>query len=82
MIVCGDFYQLPPIQQRTIYTEYKDAWLNLSPLWSLFRIAELHEVNRQKGYTDLIDLSNKVRIADIYDENLVKSKFVKQEDAN
>ena len=33
VIVFGDFYQLPPVQQRTIYAEYKDAWLNLSHLW-------------------------------------------------
>ena len=73
VIVFGDFYQLPPIQQRTIYAEYKDAWLNISPLWRLFTIAELHKVMRQK-----------VRIADINrtDENLVKSKFVKPEDEN
>ena len=45
----GDFYQLPPIQQRTIYAEYKDAWLNLSPLWKLFEMAELHEIMRQRG---------------------------------
>ena len=47
VIVFGDFYQLPPIQQRTIYAEYKDAWLNLSPLWQLFEMAELHEIMRQ-----------------------------------
>ena len=84
IIVFGDFYQLPPIQQRTIYAEYKDAWLNLSPLWRLFRIAELHEVMRQKGDNVLIDLLNKVRVADINidDENLLKSKFVKPEDGN
>ena len=126
IIVFGDFYQLPPIQQRTIYAEYKDVclnrrvpwgslgandpppppfkqkcpfflnryiigiyfflylskqclfsllstppppppWkfhgtrlLNLSPLWRLFRISELHEVMRQKGGNVLIDLLNKV----------------------
>ena len=84
IIVFGDFYQLPPIQQRTIYAEYKDVWLNLSPLWRLFRIAELHEVMRQKGDNVFIDLLNKVRVADINidDENLIKSKFVKPEDGN
>ena len=30
IIVFGDIYQLPPIQQGTIYAEYKDASLNLS----------------------------------------------------
>ena len=37
---------------------------------------------RQKGDTALIDLLNKVRVADINsdNENLLKSKFVKPED--
>ena len=84
IIVFGDFYQLPPIQQRTIYAEYKDAWLNLSPLWRLFRIAELKEIMRQRGDTVLIDLLNKVRTVNIdaNDENLLMSKFVRKEDDN
>ena len=32
IIVFGDFYRLPPIQQRTIYAEYNDTWLNFSHL--------------------------------------------------
>ena len=65
IIVFVDFNQLPPIQQRTIYAEYKDTWLNLSPLWRLFRIVELHKIMRQKRDTASIDILNKVRIADI-----------------
>ena len=30
IIVFGYFYQLPPIQQRTIYAEYKDTWLKVT----------------------------------------------------
>ena len=51
IIALGDLYQLPPINQRPIYAEYKDAYLNISPLWRLFKIAELTEVMRQKGDT-------------------------------
>ena len=84
IIVFGDFYQLPPVQQRTIYAEYKDAWLNLSPLWRLFKIAELKEVMRQRGDTTLIDLLNNIRTASFNaeDENLLRSKFVTKDNDN
>ena len=29
VIAVGDFYQLPPVQQRTVYAEFRDAWQNL-----------------------------------------------------
>ena len=78
IIAVGDFYQLPPVQQRTVYADYKDAWQNLVHLWKLFQIAELHEVMRQRGDFELIDLLNKVRTAslDDHDECLLKSKFI------
>ena len=79
IIAFGDFYQLPPIQQRTVYAKYKDAWLNLSPLWRCFRIAELHEVMRQKEDNGFIDLLNKIRVANI---NIDDEKFVKPEDGH
>ena len=44
VIAVGDFYQLPLVQQQTVYAEYKDAWQNLVHLWKLFKIAELCEV--------------------------------------
>ena len=56
LIAFGDLYQLPLINQRQIYSEYKDALLNISPLWRLFKITELKEVMRQKGDTVFIDL--------------------------
>ena len=69
IITVGDFYQLPPVQQRSVYAEYKDAWQNLVHLWRLFKLAELDEVMRQRGDSDLIDLLNKVR-------NVLKSRFI------
>ena len=33
VIAVGDFYQLPPVQQRTVYAEYRDEWQNLVHLW-------------------------------------------------
>ena len=84
VIVFGDLYQLTPIKQRAVYAEYNHAWLNISPLWRLFEMAELHEVMRQRGDVTFIDLLNRVRIAEVNtdDENILKSKFVIEDNAH
>ena len=84
VIPSGDFHQLPPVQQKSVYAEYSDAWQNLVHLWNLFKIAELNEIMRQKGDSDLIDLLNKVGTStlDEYDENLLKSRFITRNDNN
>ena len=84
IITVGDFYQLPQGQQRSVYAEYRDAWQNLVHLWKLFKLAELHEVMRQRGDSDLIDLLNKVLMVSLeaYDENILKSRFISPRDEN
>ena len=84
VVACGDLLQLPPVQQRAVYAEYHDVWQNLFHLWKRFNIAELVEVIRQKGDSQLIDLLNKVRIALLNetDEQLLKSRFVVRTDIN
>ena len=79
VIAVGDFYQLPPVQQRTVYAEYRQ---NLVHLWNLFKLAELCEVMRQRGASNLTDLLNKVRTASLEenDENILKSRFLSQND--
>ena len=79
-----DLYQLPLINQRPIYSEYKDVLLNIAPLWRLFRIAELTEVMRQKRDTAFFDLLNKVRAGNIDSEaeSPLKSKFISKDDLN
>ena len=29
IIACGDFYQLPPIQQKPVYAKFKEAFLEI-----------------------------------------------------
>ena len=70
VIAVGDFYQLPPVQQRTVYADYKDAWQNLVHLWKLFKIAELHEIMRQRGDSDLINLL--IRFEPLLLKNMMK----------
>ncbi|XP_057316850.1 uncharacterized protein LOC130657876 [Hydractinia symbiolongicarpus] len=82
VIACGDFYQLPPIQARPVYAEYKDALLNLSHCWKHFKIAELTEVMRQRGDQHLIELLNNIRVGKLETrhEDLLKSKFISPND--
>ncbi|XP_057292675.1 uncharacterized protein LOC130621409 [Hydractinia symbiolongicarpus] len=84
VIACGDFYQLPPIQVRPIYADYKDVLLNLSHCWKYFKIAELTEVMRQRGDQCLIELLNNIRVENLetQHEDLLKSKFIFQNDPN
>ena len=72
------------MQQRAVYAEYHYSWQNLFRLWKLFKIAEFHEIMRQKGDSQLINLPNKVRIAsfDENDEIFLRSRFVVATDIN
>lgn len=81
LIACGDFYQLPPIQAKPVYADYKDPMLNIC--WKHFKIAELNEVMRQRGDQELISLLNNIRVGKLdKHENMIKSKFIFREDAN
>ena len=84
ILAFGDFYQLPPINARPIFAEYRDPMLNIAPLWRLFRMGELTEVMRQKGDSVFIDLLNNIRVANIKrcDDILLKSKFISKNDPN
>ena len=47
VITVGDFFfQLPPVEGRPVYANYKDNWRNFHSLTKLFKIFELTEVMR------------------------------------
>ena len=78
VIAVGDFFQLPPVGGRPVYADYKNDWQNFESLWKLFKIYELTEVMRQRGDSQLIDLLNNVRTADVQpsDIKLLESRVV------
>ena len=80
IIACGDFYQLPPIQQRPVFAEYSDQMLNIAHCWRYFKIAELTEVMRQKGDQTFIDVLNNIRQGKITDKDikLLESRFISE----
>ena len=81
IIVCGDFYQLPPIQQRPVYAEFSDPMLNIDHCWKNFKIAELTEVMRQRGDLIFISLLNNVRKGILTDEDagILESRFISED---
>ena len=78
ILVVGDFYQLPPVLQRPVFTDYYDELFNIYHLWKVFKMCELTEVMRQKGDTRLIDLLNNIRVGRLTenDKELLKSRFI------
>ena len=80
IIVCGDFYQLPPIQQRPVYAEFSDPMLIIDHCWKSFKIAELTEVMRQRGDRIFISLLNNVRKGILTDEDaaIFESRFISE----
>ena len=47
IIALGDFFQLPPVLAKPVYSDCREQWKNLSHLWQLFKIDELTEVMPQ-----------------------------------
>ena len=61
-----------------MYATYKNTWQNFESLWKHFKIFELTEVMRQREDSQLIDLLNQVRVADIKptDKELLESRVI------
>ena len=57
MLVCGDLFQLPPVNPPAVHCQIGDIHgltlkdMSSLELWSNFKIAELTEVMRQRGDT-------------------------------
>ena len=69
VIVCGDFFQLPPIKGLPVYSSaasIKD-FIALD-LWRKFQMAELTEVKRQRGEFEFIIPLSKIREREIDDQ--------------
>ena len=62
VIVCGDFYQLPPVSGLPVYsgTTSIKPLLTLD-LWHQFKMAELTEVMKQRDDYQFINILNKIR---------------------
>ena len=81
VIVCGGFFQLPPVKGLPVYSSAASikGFIALD-LWRKFQMVELTEVMRQRGDFEFISLLNKIREGEIDDhvENTLKSCFLKE----
>ena len=66
VIVCGDFYQLPPVKGSPVYSSATSikGFLALD-LWKKFQMVELTEVMHQRGDHHFIRVLNKIREGNI-----------------
>ena len=80
VIAIGDFYQLPPIRQSSVFTPFKHDLLNFCHPWKRFEYFELTETMRQQGDDQFISLLNNIRVAKCTSDNLalLKSRSVEQ----
>ena len=78
VIVCGNFYQLPPVGGLPVYSSTASikGLLNLD-LWHKFKMTELTEVIRQRDGYQFINILNKIREGQIDEgvELTLKSRF-------
>ena len=70
IIVVGDYLQLPPIKIPQIFEPYNNGFGNFLNLWSLFVMAELTEVMRQKGDENFVNILNNIRIGKCSEDNV------------
>ena len=61
VIAVGDLYQLPPINRKPVFSEYKTKTRNLYHPWQVFTMIELTEIMRQKDDQHFAELLNRFR---------------------
>ena len=87
VLAVGDFYQIDPVKTRAVYKVpdvYYEA-LNPFHMWKdLFRIAELHQIMRQKEDVYFAELLNRVRTGEITSDDIevLKSRIISPDDIN
>ena len=83
ILVCGDFYQLPPVKGSPVYllTDDRLEKLQSYELWQMFKLIELTEIMRQKDDIEFIELLNKVRIGNV-DADVERSLKARFQDKN
>ena len=66
VIVCGDFYQLPPVNVSPVFSSTTSIKCFLAlDLWKKFQTVERTEAMRQRGDHDFIRVLNKIREGNI-----------------
>ena len=70
VIALDDLYQLPPIQRKPVFEDYKNDALNLYHPWHVFKMIELTEIMRQKDDQPFIEQLNRFRTGSQTNEDI------------
>ena len=62
ILLAGGLLQLPTIKCPQVFEAYNNPFGDFFNLWSLFVMAELTEVMRERGDQTSIDLLNNIRV--------------------
>ena len=78
VIAVGDLYQLPPINRKPVFSEYKTKTRNLYHPWQVFTMIELTEIMRQKDDQHFAELLNRFRTGSQTDKdvNCINSRLI------
>ena len=60
VIVCDDFYQLPPVRGLPVYSSTTIKCFLTLDFWHKFKMAEMTEVMRQRDDYQIINIFNKI----------------------
>ena len=82
IIAVGDLYQLPPCNERSVFSDYKEELLNLCHPWKEFTMIQLTEIMKQKDDKEFVELLNRLRIGTCLDADLemLKSRIISLDD--
>ena len=70
ILVVDDLLHLTPIKAPQIFQSYNNGFGDFLKLWSLFVMAELTEVMRQKGDENFVTILNNIRVAKLSEDNV------------
>ena len=70
VIMFGDFYQLPPVKGKPVFSPFKNDLLNLSHPWENFRMIELVDLMLQQQDIAFSELLSRVRVGKPNDNDL------------
>ena len=84
IIVVGDFYELPPVRARAIFSLFENALFNLSHPWHQFKMIELIEIMRQKDNITFTEMLNRIRVGKFTDDDKEKlcNRVIDKNDLN
>ena len=83
-MVIGDFYQLPPVKAKPVFSSFKNDLFNISHPWEQFRMVELIKIMCQQGDHSFTEILNRIRTGQLSqdDQEKLHTRIIKKFDGN